>query len=255
VNSVSWSNTTIPTSASPTNVGCWVPLDPTCISSPQRCVNRSYGSWPGLMHSTWRTLAATAGGWWNTWLEMGSQSAATGCETSYVTWGDGLPTRNHAPSFLDLHPSAFTAWLISVRLRLWIRCGPLISPPSRYRRGFCIWWRSWISSPGTCSAGRFPTALTRSSAWRPWKWRWEAAVSLRSSTPIRVVNSRHLPSWPDCRLRRLRSAGQEGSADTTTSSWNGFGDRSSTSRSTCVATAMVGRLRSAWHAPSGGLAI
>ena len=148
--------------------------------------------------------------------------------------------RNPAPPCQGLHLSVFPAWWISTNLRAWIRYGPPISPISRYRKASSIRWRSWISSPGTCPAGSSLAALTRSSAWRPWRWRREVAAGLRSSTTIRVAGSHHQPSWPSYRLRRLRSAGQEGSADTTTSSWNGFGDRSSTSRSTCVATAMAG---------------
>jgi hypothetical protein len=97
--------------------------------------------------------------------------------------------------------------------------------------------------------------LTRSSDWMPCRWRWAVAVSRMSSTPIRVANSRYLPSWASCRQRRSRSAGQEGSAVTTTSSLNGCGERSNTRRSTYVTIAMAGRLKSAWHASCGGIAM
>ena len=53
-------------------------------------------------------------------------------------------------------------------------------------------------------------------------------ASQRSSTPIRAANSPLLPFWRDCKQRRSRSAGQEGSAATTTSWWNGCGAQSST---------------------------
>jgi hypothetical protein len=70
--------------------------------------------------------------------------------------------------------------------------------------------------------------LTRSSALRLWRWRWKEFGSQRSSIPIKAASSRHPPSWPGCRLRRSRSAGQEGSAAMTKSSLNGCGRPSST---------------------------
>jgi len=255
VNCASWSITTTPSSASAANVRSWACLDPRCTTSPYRFGNRRCGSWPGSIVATWRIPAAAAAGWWGIWPGMGSRSAVTEYETSCAARGYGRSSRDPAPLFQGIHASAIPAWWISTNSLQWIRYGLPISPTSRYRRGFCIWWRSWISSPGTCSAGSSPTALTRSSAWRLWRWRWAVAVSRMSSTPIRVASSRHLPSWASFRQRRSRSAGQEGSAVTTTSSLNACGERSNTRRSTYAPIAMAGRLRSAWHASCGGTAM
>lgn len=203
MNCASWSITTTLNSVSAANVRCWGFLDPRSTTSQLRCGNRRCALWPGSMLSIWKIPAAVAAGWWAIWPEIGFRSAVTGCETSCAAWGYGRSTRNLAPRFQALHPNAFPAWWISARSRLWIRCGPPISPTSRSRRGSFTWWRSWISSPDTCSAGSFPTALTRSSALR----RWKEVASQRSSTPIKVANSRRPPSLPDCRGRRSRSAG------------------------------------------------
>ena len=255
VNYASWSITTTPISASAANACCWVWLDPRCTTSPYRCGNRRCGSWPELMLSTWKIPAAAAAGWWTTWPEMGSRSAVTEYETLCSAWVYGRSTRNRAPRSLVIHPCDSPAWWISAWSRQWIRCGPPISPTSRCGKASSTWWRLLISSPGIYSAGSSPTALTRSSVWMPLRWRWRAAASQGSSTPIKDVSSPHPTSWPSCRPRRSRSAGQEGSAATTTSSLNGCGAQSSTRRSTCVPTAMAGRLRSASPASYGGIAM
>ena len=91
------------------------------------------------------------------------------------------------------------------------------------QKGFLYWWRSWTSSPGASSAGSSRTALTRSSVWMPLRWRWEAAESQRSSTPIKAASSPLAPSWRGCRLRRSRSAGQVRNDVTTTSLLSGCG--------------------------------
>ena len=255
MNCASWSIQATLSSVSAANVRCWVCRDRRSTTDQHRCGNRRCGSWPGLTPSTWRIPAAAAAGWWAIWPEMGSRSAVTGCETSCAAWGYGRSTRSLAPRFLGIHPNAFPASWISVRSRLWIRCGPPTSPTSLSRRVFSTWWRSWISSPGTCSAGNSPTALTRSSVCMPWRWRWEMAASQRSSTPIRVASSRHLPSLRGCGQRRSRSAGLEESAVTTTSSLNGCGEPSSTRKSIYVPTRMAGKLRSALPASCGGTAM
>jgi putative transposase len=113
------------------------------------------------------------------------------------------------------------------RSRLCIRCGPPISPKSHPGRVSSTWWRSWISSPETCSAGNSPTALTRSSVWMCWRGHSEVAVNQRSSTPIKGASSPPQTSWQDCRLRRSRSVGREGGAATTIFWWRGCGARSS----------------------------
>ena len=123
------------------------------------------------------------------------------------------------------------------------------------QKGFLYLVRSWICFPGTCSAGRSPTALTRSSVSMPWRWHWKVAGGQRYSTPTRADNSPLVTSWPGCMLRRSRSAGQEGSAATTTSWWRGCGERSSTRRCTCMPTGMAGRPKSAWPDSCGGTAM
>ncbi len=70
--------------------------------------------------------------------------------------------------------------------------------------------------------------------------------------PIRAACSRHLFSWPGCRLGRLRSARREGSAAMTTSSLNCCGGLSSMRMPNSVSITIAGRLRSALHASFGG---
>ncbi|MFM7267618.1 MAG: IS3 family transposase [Cyanobium sp.] len=50
---------------------------------------------------------------------------------------------------------------------------------------------------------------------------------------IKATSSPLATSWRGCRLRRLRSAGPEGSAATTTSWWRGCGERSSMRKPFC----------------------
>jgi hypothetical protein len=88
-----------------------------------------------------------------------------------------------------------------------------------------------------------------------WRWGWEAAAGQRSSTPTRAVNSPLVTTWPDYRLRRSKSAGQEEGAATTTSWWRGCGERSSMRRCTYMPTGMAGQLKSAWPAFFGGNAM
>jgi hypothetical protein len=152
----------------------------------------------------WKIPAAAAAGWWTTWPEMGFRSAVAECETSCDAWVYGRSTRNRAPRSLVIRPSDSAAWWISAWSWQWTRCGPPISPISRLIKAFSTWWRSWISSPGMCSAGNSPTALTRSSVWMPLRWRWRAAASQRSSTPIK--ESVHL-------IRRRGQAAGRGDQD------------------------------------------
>ena len=163
VNCASWSITTTLSSASAGNVRCWDYQGPRSTTSRHRCWNRRCGSRPGSMLSIWKTRAVAAAGWWTTWPEKGSRSVVIESETSCGAWVYGRFTRSPAPRFPGIHPSAFLAWWMSARSRLWIRSGPPTSPTSRCRRGSSTWWRSWICSPGTCSAGSSPTALTRNS--------------------------------------------------------------------------------------------
>ena len=255
VNCASWSITTTLNSASAGSVCCWAYLDQRSTTGRCQCVNRRCGSWPRSTLSTWRIPAAAAGGWSLTWPEKGSRSAATGYETSCGAWGYGRSTRNPAPRFQAILPNAFPAWSISGRSRLWIKPGPPTSPTSLCRRDSFTWWRSWISTPGMSSAGSSPTALTQSFALTPWRWHWKVAAGPKSSTPTRAVNSPLVTSWPGCMLRRSRSAGQEGSAATTTSWWRGCGERSNMRRCTCMLTAMAGRLKSASPDSCGGTAM
>jgi len=66
--------------------------------------------------------------------------------------------------------------------------------------------------------GSFPTALTRSAVWKPWRWRSGVAGSQRLPTPIKIASSQHLCLWLGCRIKRSGSAGQERNVATTTSS-------------------------------------
>ena len=228
VSFASWSITTTPRSASAANLRCWACRGPRSTTGQHRCVNRRSGSWPGSILSTWRIPAAAAAGWWTTWPEKGFRAAAIGCETSCGAWVYGRSTRSHEQRFQETRRSDSPVWWTSGWSRLWIRSGPPTSPTSRCRRVSSTWWRSWICSPGMCSAGSSRTALIRSSVSRLWRWRWRVAASQRSSTLIRAASSPHLSSWPDCKLRRSRSAGQAESAATTTSWWRGCGARSNT---------------------------
>jgi len=255
MNCASWSITITLISASAANVSCWLCPGPRSTTDPYRCGNRRCESWPGLILSTWKLPAAAAAGWWTTWQEMGSQSAATGCETSCGAWVCERFIRNHAPQFQVILPSAFRAWLISTRSRLSIRSGLPTSPTFLYRGVSFIWWRSWISSPGTCSAGSSPTALTRSFVWKRWTWPLKGAACQRSSTPIKAASSPPPTSWPAYTLRKSRSVGQGRSVATTTSWWRGCGGRLNTRRSICAPTAMAGRRKSAWPASCGGTAM
>ena len=255
MNCASWSIMTTLTSASAGSAPCWDCPGPRSTTGRRRCGNRPCGSCPGSMLCIWKTHAVAAAGWWTTWPERESRSVVIGSETSCAAWGYGRSTGNLAPPFQEIQQSAFPAWWISTQSRVWMRSGPRTSPTSRCRRGSSTWWRSWISSPGMSSAGSSQTALTRSSVWMPWRWRWEAAVGQKSSTPIKAASSPLATSWRGCRLRRSGSVGQEGNAATTTSWWRGCGERSSTRRCTCVPTAMAGRQRSAWPAFCGGTAM
>ena len=255
VNCASWSITTIQSSPSAGNARCWVCPDRRSITGRCRCVNRRCGSWPGSMRSIWRIPAAVAAGWWSTWPEKGSRSAVIGYETSCAAWVYGRSTRSPAPRSQASHRSDTPVLWTSSRSGPWTRSGPRTSPTSLCRKDFSIWWRLWTCSPETSSAGRSQTALTRSSAWMPWRWHWKVAVDQRSSTPTRDVNSPLVTSWPDCRQKRSRSAGQDGSVATTTSLLNDCGEQSNMRRSTCMPTAMAGRLKSAWPASCGGTAM
>ena len=82
MNCASWSIQTTPSSASAGNVPCWDCPDPRSITGRHRCVNQRCRSWPGSIFSTWKIPAAVAAGWWSTWPERESRSAAIECETS-----------------------------------------------------------------------------------------------------------------------------------------------------------------------------
>lgn len=133
-------------------------------------------------------------------------------------------TRSHELRFQEIRRSDSPVWWTSSKSRQRIRSGRPISPTSRCRRDSCTWWRSWICSPETCSAGSSPTALTRSSVSMPWRWRWQVIASQRSSIPTRAANSPLLTSWRDCKQRKSRSAGQAESAATTTFWWRDCGE-------------------------------
>jgi len=237
--------TTTPSSASAANVRSWAWPDPRSITGPRRCGHRPCGSWRGSMLCTWMIPAAAAAEWWTTWPEKGSRSAVTGCETSCAAWVYGRSISSHARRFPAIHRSDSPAWWTSDWSRLWIRSGPRTLPTSRCRRDSSTCWRSLICSRETSSVGISRTAWTQSSVCRHWRWHWEVGESQRSSIPIRAVNSLPVTSWPGCRQRGSRSAGQAESGATTTSWWRGCGVRSNTRRCTCMPTAMAGMQKSA----------
>lgn len=176
-------------------------------------------------------------------------------ETSCGTWAYERSTRSLAPRFRVIHQSGFPAWLSSEPSQPRIRSGQRISLATHCARASCTWRLLSICSHGMCTAGGFPTALTRNSLWRPWKWRWPVAANRRSSTPIRDASSPAQPSFNDSRLRRSRLAGQDVSAALTTFWWRGCCAPLSMRKCICVPTAMAGEQRSAWLASSGGMAM
>ena len=172
-------------------------------------------------------------------------------------------TRSHELRFQETRRSDSPVWWTSSKSRQRTRSGRPISPPSRCRKDSSTWWRSWICSPETCSAGslrspllpRSGTALTRNSVCRHWKRPSVVVVSQRSSIPTRAANSPLLISWRDCKQRKSRSAGQAESAATTTSWWRDYGEPSNRRRCICMPTTMAGRLKSIWPASFGGTAM
>lgn len=200
---------------------CWGCPGPRFTTGRCRCVNRRCGSWPGSTPSTWRILAAVAAGSWTTWPEKGFRSAATGCETSCAAWVYGRSTRNPAPRSQESRQGAIPAWWISGWSPQWIRSGPPTSLTSRCRKGSSTWWRSWICSPETFSAGSSPTALTLSSVSMHWRWHGQVAASQRSSTQVDLTKNhprRRLDksfAWIQCeKKRRIRASGMTRSRPT-----------------------------------------
>ncbi len=185
MNCASLSIKTTLSSASAGSAFCWACRDQRPTTGQCQCVNRRCRSWPGLMPCIWMIPAVAAAGWSPTWPEKGSRSVATVSETSCAARVYGRSTRNPAPRFQAIHPRGFPAWWISGRSPRWIRCGPPTSPTSLCRRDSCTWWRSWIFTPGMCSAGSYPTALTQSFAWGLWRWPLAVAADRRSSTPTK----------------------------------------------------------------------
>ena len=197
MNCASWSIQTTPSSVSAANVRCWAYPDRRITTGRHQCGNRRCASWPGSMLSTWKIPAMAAAEWWSTWPEKASRSAAIECETSCAAWGYGRSTRNPARPCQASHPSDFPVWWTSSKSRQRTRSGRPISPTSRYRKDSSTWWRSWICSPETCSAGSLRTALTRNSVCSHWKRPSVVVVSQRSSIPTRAANSPLLISWRD----------------------------------------------------------
>ena len=189
MNCASWSIMLTLSSASAGIALCSAYRDRRSTTGQLLCVNRHCGSWPGSMPSTSSIPAAAAGGWSRTWPEKGSRSAATASEITCGPWVCGRSIRKPALRFPATHPSRFPAWWISGRSRWWIRCGLLTSPTYHCRNDSCTKWQLWISISDKCSAGSYPTALTRSSAWRLWRWPSAVAGGHRSSTPTKGASS------------------------------------------------------------------
>ena len=250
-----WLIMKIPNSLSVGSVSCLDCHAQRCITSQFPCVSLRSASWPGSTPSTLRIQRPEAGGWLITWPMKAFRSVATECGTSCAAWGYERFIRNLALQFLAIQPSDFRAWLISIRSRLSIRSGRLISPTSPCGKASSIWLQLLISFPDIYLAGNYPTALTRNSVWTPWKWRLQEGANLRSSTQIKALNSLPSTLWNVCRRRRSRSAGLAGEGALTTFLSSDCGGRSSMRRCICGLTAMVWRLSLGWPDFSGGIAM
>jgi len=255
MNDESWSILTTGSSRLAANVSCLDWPDPPTTTSQFLSVIPRWRSWPGSMPSTWRIPPVVAAGLFTIWPEMAFRSAATECVTSCAAWVYGRSTRNQGRQFQAVLLSGFPVWWTSIKSNPLIRFGQRISPISRCAKGSCTWWRSLTSSPETFSAGSFPTAWIRNSAWTRWRWPWPVAASQRSFIPTRVVSSPLPTSWAGCRKRTSGSAGPAEGGATTTSWWKGFGERSSMRRFICVPTAMAGTQKLAWLDTYGGMAM
>jgi hypothetical protein len=120
-----------------------------------------------------------------------------------------------------------------------------------------IWWRSWISTPGMCSAVSSPKALIG--------FCMEAlAIAISRSVVVggrrfctlnKGASSPQQTLWTDSGPRRSGSAGQEGSAVTLTPSLSSCGGLLTIRRCICLPTAMAGRLKSICPASCGGAAM
>jgi hypothetical protein len=187
VNCANWSIMTTLSSRSAASASCSDCHDRPSTTSPYRLVNPPCGSWPGSMPLTSRIPLPVAGERCSTWQEKASRSAVTVSETLCGTRIYGRSIRDQGRQFLVAHPSVFPAWWTSSGSRPQIRSRRRISPTSRCGRASCTWWPLSICTHGMFSAGNSPTALTRSFAWRPWRWLWPVAASHRSFTRIRGV--------------------------------------------------------------------
>ena len=154
---------------SPTNVRCWSYPDQRITTGRHQCVHRRCASWPGSILSSWKIPAAVAAGWWSTWQGMVFRSAMIECVTSDAAWGYGRSTRSHELRFQATRQSNSPVWWTSSKSGQWTRYGRPISPTSLCRKASTTWWRSWIFSPETFSAGSCRTALTRNRVCKHWK--------------------------------------------------------------------------------------
>ena len=217
VNCANWSITTTPSSASAANVRSCACLDPRCTTSPYRFGNRRCGSWPGSIVATWRIPAAAAAGWWGIWPGMGFRSAVTAYETSCAAWAYGRSTRDPAPPFQGIHPSAIPAWWISTNSLPWIRYGLLISPTSVNRHPKLRHFRHRkLSHPrpvvGLCfrsgSALAAPAVPLLAHGFRDWL-RWLSSVldaggAVPAFFPLRPPWLASVAARRRCQLRRSR---------------------------------------------------
>ena len=223
-----WSIQTTGSSRLAANVSCLGWPDPPTTTNQFLSVIPLWRSWPGLMPSTWKIPAVVAGGLFTIWPEKAFRLAATECVTSCAAWVYGRSTRNQGRPFQAALLSGFPVWWTSTGSHPLIRFGRRISPISRCTKGSCIWWRSLTSSLGTFSAGSFPTAWIRNSAWTRWRWPWPVAAGQGSFIQARVVNSPLPTSWAGCRQKTSRSAGLAEGGATTTSCSKDSGVRLST---------------------------
>lgn len=113
-------------------------------------------------------------------------------------------------------------------------------PTSRCPSCSFIWWRLLSSSPEMFSAGSFLIAWIRRSAWSRRRLTWRQAAGQVSFISSKVVNSPLPSTWPSCRQKASRSAGQEVSVAKKISWWNGCGVQLITRRCTCMPTDRAG---------------
>jgi len=233
----------------------WVYPNQRFTTSQYQLIRRRCGSWLGSMPGTLKTPQQAAVAWSTTLLAKALKLGVTVCDTSCAAWVYGRFIRNPGPQFPAIQLNDFSALLSWIRSARRMRSGRQTLRTFHFEGDFSTWWLSSIFTPDTSSAGSYRTALTRSSAWTPWRRRWRAVIGRESSIPTKVANSPPLFLSRGFKRPRSRSAGRA-EGDALTTSWlNASGGRSSTKRCTSGPMRMAGKQRLAWPGSSGGTAM